>query len=100
MLNCMMVFLAYHVKLGMASPCPENRCPVGYDLDDIPESWAKFRPRFGQGQVLYSTGRVTLSSTGRSGGGAGLLREPHELTWFMGSLSLQEGCGVGHQVRP
>ena len=29
MLNCMLVFLAHHVRLGMAIPCPEHRCPSG-----------------------------------------------------------------------
>ena len=52
MLNCRMVFLAYHVRLGMASPCPENRCPIRYDLDDMPESWAKFRLRLGKARFF------------------------------------------------
>ena len=82
-LNCMLVFLAHHVRLGMASPCPEHRCPSGM-------TWMTCQHRGQNSDLALGKARFFipqewwLSSTGRSGGGADLLRDPHELSLVHG----------------
>lgn len=80
-------------KIGSASLCPKRRHSYQVWHNSLSEPLAKFRPLFGQDQILYYTGRVTLPSneTGKSEGGAGLVGEYQKLSLVHGKFHRHSG---------